>query len=57
MKRKAPAKPHTAPLSDASEPKAPSVQEQLDVAINALRAIQRQRIQEAAAIGRLLGDQ
>jgi len=56
MKRKAPAKPHTAPLSDASEPKAPSVQEQLDVAINALRAIRNQRLQEAAAISRLIGE-
>lgn len=63
MKNKTPANPHTAPLSVPSEPEAPSVQEQLALAINALRALQRSRVAaaqaylaEAAAIGRLLGD-
>lgn len=56
MKRKTPAKPRTAPQAPASEPKAPTVEQQLALAVDALRAIRNQRLQEAAALSRLLGD-
>lgn len=58
MSRKnTPRTPANAPQSPDPGPQAPTVAEQLQAAVNALRAIQRQRIQEAAAIGRLLGDE